>query len=119
MGILLFLLVYIPRIVMFIIMRQLKRSDNEWRLKVFKVRALTWILQILFLFIGVIGSGAVLGASKQYLTLQCVPSLVGYLLAMLWAVTLDLLFTILHKRYYEKGKSKTGLKHHGNSVGMH
>eukprot|EP00347_Sterkiella_histriomuscorum_P012985 403366456 len=111
--ILILVLVYIPRVLIYIKMK-CKHADVAWRLRAYKIRVFTTVMLILLEVAVIIGCGILLGKSKTLLAPQAVPAIVGYLISLIYDICFDIYFCVIYKRYHNQGLIKQQKRQFGN-----
>lgn len=74
------------------------------------VRLATTIVQILLELSVIIGMILILQKSKLVLFVVNIPGAVCYIIIFLWALCFDIYHSCVHKRYWQKAKSKMDKK---------
>eukprot|EP00347_Sterkiella_histriomuscorum_P012202 403369503 len=103
--IILVVLVYFVRCVMFIAMK-VKKQNYQFRQVVSTVRMVTTLIQLLLALALIIGLIIMLIKSKLILFLINVPGVICYILIFLWTLCFDIYYSCVYRRYYRKSEHK-------------
>ena len=101
--------IFLPRIVMFVLMK-VGKNNKRFRNYQYIVRLTTTIAQILLELSVIVGMIIILQKSQLVLFIVNIPGAICYILIFLWTLCFDIYHSCVHKRYWDKAKSKMDKK---------